>query len=192
MIADLRYPEEVIVHWQMIALIGMLVILPFFPLIKRVSYGEFEAELGEQVKETEKVVEESLPIPEDVETSDYLPEGLAQKLYDLYDISHIAALAFLRTEIEVVLREIAQEEELSYNDEVYSRHTYRTIMDKIISDDKLSKQTIAAIEDVRELANIAIHEKGVSEDEAKDILDIGITALERLYYYKQEGKPKQD
>lgn len=64
-------------------------------------------------------------------------------------------------------------------------------MNEIQSKEKLSRETIHAIEEVRNLANIAIHEKGVSEEEAHEILDLGINALERLYYYKEEGSPKE-
>lgn len=111
-ISDILIPDRIIVHWQMVALIVVLTILPFLPLIKRVSYGDLEVNLDEQVKEAEEAIEEDLPIPEGVETSEYLPEETIEKIYSLYEISHIAALAMLRTEIEVVLREIAGEEDV--------------------------------------------------------------------------------
>lgn len=185
-IGDLLWPFDVIIHWQMVALIGLLSILPFIPLIKYISYGELEVNLGEQVKEAEETIEEDLPIPEGVETSEYLPEGTAEKIFSLYDISHIAALAMLRTEIEVVLREIADGTESD------RPRGYGHLMNEIREKEKLSRETVHAIEEVRNLANVAIHEKGVSEDEAREILDLGITALERLYYYKEEGNPKED
>lgn len=184
-LADLIWPFNIIVHWEMVALIVVLTILPFIPLIKYISYGNLEVNLGEQVKDAEESIEEDLPIPEGVETSDYLPEGIVEKIFSLYDISHTAALAMLRTEIEVVLREIADEDDLD------RPRSYGRLMNEITADAKLTRETIHAIEEVRSLANIAIHEKGVTENEAREIIDLGITALERLYYYKEEGVPKE-
>jgi len=183
-VSDILKPGRIVVHWQMVALIGMLMITPFLPLIKSVSYGDLEVNLDEQVKEAEEAIEEDLPVPEGVETSDYLPEGTIEKLYSLYEVSHIAALAMLRTEIEVVLREIAGDSDTE------RPRGYGHLMNEIRSQEKLSRGTLHAIEEVRSLANVAIHEKGASEDEAREILDLGINALERLHYYKEEGIPK--
>jgi hypothetical protein len=169
----------------MVSLIGILTILPFIPLIKRVSYGDLEVGLDEQVKEAEEAIEQDLSIPEDVETSDYLPEETVGKIYDLFEISHIAALAMLRTETEVVLREIVGDGDSD------TPQSYGHLINEIRSQEKLSRRTLNAIEEVRSLANIAIHEKDVSEEEARNILNLGITALERLYYYKEEGDPKE-
>jgi hypothetical protein len=180
-LADLLFPALVVVHWQMVALIGMLVILPFVPLIKRISYGDWEVGLDEQVREAEESVEENIPVPEGIETSDYLPEDIYTTIYDLYAISHTAALAMLRTEIEVVLREIADNTDGDERTPVFHE-----MMNDIQSKEKLDRETIHTIKEVRSLANIAIHEKGISEDEASGILDLGINALERLYYYKNE------
>lgn len=181
-VADLIFPSEVILTWQLVSLIGVLVVLPFIPLIKRISYGELEAELGERVEQTEKDVEENLPVPEEVTASDYLPTEIPQRLYDLFEISHVAALAMLRTEIETVLKEIAGD--------IDEPATMGQVMRQIEAEGELSPRTVAAIREVQHLANEAIHTGQVPVDEANEILDIGIDALERLYYYKEEGEPR--
>lgn len=183
-ILDLIYPDRVRVHWQMVALIGILSALPFVPLIKRVSYGELEVGLGKQVKEAEETVEEDMPVPDGIKTSEYLPDEIPQKIHDLYDISHIAAVAMLRTEFEVALRDIADTEDQDHP------ILFGDMIGKLKYNDKLSQETVNAIMDVKLLTDKAIHEKNLTPREARDIIDVGISALERIYYYKSEGEIK--
>lgn len=186
-IMDIVWPDRIRIHWQMVVLIGMLGALPFVPLIKRVSYGELEVGLSEEAKKTQETVEREIPVPEGIETSEYLPDDIPEKIYDLYETSPIAAVAMLRTELEVVLREIADEEDFQRD----THASFYQLVEHLKRRDILDTDTINALADVRVLANKAVHEKNLTALEAQDIISVGLNALERLYYYKAEGELKE-
>lgn len=52
-ILALRYPDSVQIDWQIVALIVLLLLVPFLPFISRVRYGEIEAELDTPSREEE-------------------------------------------------------------------------------------------------------------------------------------------
>jgi len=52
-ILALVYPDRVQVDWPIVALIVLLLLVPFLPFISRVRYGEIEAELDTPSREEE-------------------------------------------------------------------------------------------------------------------------------------------
>ncbi|GAA0193776.1 DUF4145 domain-containing protein [Halobaculum roseum] len=181
---ELVFPDTLALSWQLVALLGMVVILPYIPFIQRISYGDWEAELGREIVETEESVEEGIPVPDDVEIGEHVPEGIVEKIYAVHSESHIAALALLRTELEDVLRDVIGHSNLNLNRPM----SLGQLTKKANNAQYIDNNTVAAVDDVRGLANKAIHEKNVPRDEANKILEIGVDALGRLYYLKSQSE----
>lgn len=176
---DLILPKGIILTWQLIALILLLVVIPFVPLIKRVSYGEWEAELETLVRSAEDTVEPA-DVTEEESDIEVRADNLEAMLERQLEEDSKVALAKLRIELEEVLRELARNRGFEPEEDYIPFHyalefvqSYDGVIDQDLYDDILR---------VREVANEAIHGGEIDESTARRIIRVGIRVLERLYY----------
>lgn len=57
-VSDILFPDLVVVTWQLVALIIILIAIPYVPLIKKVRYGDWEAELESLLVRAERTIDE--------------------------------------------------------------------------------------------------------------------------------------
>lgn len=153
-----------------VLLLIILLLLPYFGLIKKIKYGDFEAEITHQeVSDMEKRVEQIEP-KKPTSDHDYILE-LAKSDIQL-------ALAKIRIEME---------KRLDFLNEIYipkdEKKPYQTLREivwaltyKGIIDDKLAH----AIQDALSITNRAIHGESISEKDAYKLADSANKLLAEL------------
>lgn len=178
-IFDLLFPNLVVITWQLIALIGLLVVIPYIPLIKKISYGEWEAEIETLVKSAEKTVEAAEVSEEDEDIEDRAA-NLEQMLQRQLEEDPKVALAKLRIELENVLKEFALQRGLEQNRDFIRFHEVLEFLRQ--NAEVMDRDLYGDIRRVRDVANEAIHGGEIDTATARRIVQVGLRVLERIYY----------
>ncbi|MBC9985163.1 hypothetical protein E4P24_02090 [Haloferax sp. AS1] len=178
---DLLIPERIDVHWQMVALIGILALVPFVPLIESINVKDMGITFRKRVKNTKYNVEKAFDFPEDADITDYLSESMFNQYVYQSRISPLDSLPVLRNEIERILRKIVgdyfTQDDVSFDDLIVA----------LRKETLFPRDGIRALQEVNKLTKIAIQEQDeLSEREISRVRELGITTLARLnYYYEQ-------
>ncbi len=169
-------------------LILLLGTVMFVPNIKRIKWGDFEAEINpDQIKEIEKKMESLPEIKKERETlKQVYTDTISEEIHSILKTDHILALAKLRMELEKILGKIVY----LHSPENKNKGLLRFIMlleDRCI----LNRSYISPLKDIVSICNRAIHGGEVRKDLAYSIIDIGLDLLKRLYeeYEKSTVKP---
>jgi len=161
-----------------ILLLVVMLLSPFVAAIKKIKFGDFEAEIDideiRKIKsETEKILNESQEDreerPEIYATSDAIKE--------LAESDPVIALAKIRIELEKVLGQIAR-----FNSVKVSGFALGTLVNKLTNQEIVSHDVGKALREVIALCNRAIHGETISEEGARTIVDVGVELLEELYW----------
>jgi hypothetical protein len=172
-----------------ILLLSIIGLVPLFELIRKIKFGDFEAEIApsEVAKTSAKVQKDSGP-----ETSPNIEENAAdQYILELVQTDPSLALAKLRMDIEKVLQSLhsfAVKEKAPPR--IYS-------IGKLLQD--LKNREIIPIEissnlsDVLSLANRAIHGESIRKSDAIELVKTGLTILDELWAIHKDlvVKPKE-
>lgn len=158
-------------------LLALLLLVPFSSSLKKIKFGDFEAEIEpEEVKKIEKEVkkiekEESREVSRD-------KSNIIDEMYSILENDHILALAKLRMELEKILNKIASTKEKKIN----TKKSQFVQLRFIEKNNLLDKKYIAPIKDVLAICNRAIHGEDVSRDTAENIVEIGSNLISQLQY----------
>lgn len=172
-------PSIISLTWQTVALIVLVIIVPYVPLIKRISYGDWEAELETLVRSAEESVEKSNVARSNPGVGSRA-DNLETILNNQLEEDPKLALAKLRMEIEEVLKRFAEDRGYQASRE-YVR--FWNVVDFLVeNEDVMDRDLYTDIRNVREVANEAIHGGEVSQTTAKRIVRLGLRVLERIYY----------
>ena len=172
-------PNLVELTWQVVALILLVSAIPYIPLIKRISYGEWDAELETLVQSAEATVEGVEKVDEDSDAEERRT-NLEWALNRQLEEDPKMALAKLRMELENVLGKFAVQHGYNRNSEYVQFFEVADFLHdnaKVMDDDLYQD-----IHQVRKVANEAIHGGEVSRKTAQRIISIGLRVLERIYY----------
>lgn len=163
-----------------IILLLIIAISPFISAIKRIRYGEFEAEINP--KEIEKIKKE---ISEHVNANDrneQPPEVVNQirAIKELVDSDPILALAKLRIEMEKALNRLfrmtglknEQKRPISAGKMAYS----------LAAAEILNKNVALSVREVISICNRALHGEDIRIQDAKSVLDVGTSLLSELVF----------
>lgn len=174
-IVDLAYAQADVITLPIVALILVLLILPYVQYIQRLRWGPFEAELGQQIAEVQESVRR-LPDEESPETTDR-QEIVAQHLYNILEDDPKVAVAALWIELEETLRNV-----LSQDDE-NKTVSFSVLLKEIDKSNIISEDMESNIRSIRELRNKALHGGEITRKDAEQIIEIGLEVLSRLYKY---------
>jgi len=158
-------------------LLALLLLTPFSSSLKKIKFGDFEAEIEpEEVKKIEKEVkkiekEESREVSRD-------KSNVIEEMYSILENDHILALAKLRMELEKILNKIAFTKDKKSN----AKRGQFAQLRYIEKNSLLDKKYIAPIKDVLSISNRAIHGEDVSKNTAENIIEIGSNLLNQLQY----------
>ncbi|MFA7170897.1 MAG: hypothetical protein WC180_02805 [Candidatus Paceibacterota bacterium] len=155
-----------------IMLVIILILLPYASLIKKIKFGDFEAEITqEEINSIKKKVDE---IPKN-EKEKTVPE-IVDQLNELVEYDPGLALAKARIEIErkiIMLADIYLDgRKKTYN----LRGMVRSLKEKNIIDHNLG----AALEDVIVVANRTIHGEDISKQNAVKLVNIAGKIIQAL------------
>lgn len=160
-----------------VLLLLILILLPYLHLIRKIKYGDFEAEI--KPEEVKKIEGKATKIPEkkqedtlDFGKTDYL-ESLAQRDPEL-------ALAKVRIEIEKRLRSLG--EIYLPKSKVLFHLGIRNILAALKKNKIIDSPLASVLEDVISVANRAIHGETVSKRSACKLIEISNKIIVRLDY----------
>lgn len=164
-----------------ILLLIIILISPFVTTIKKIKYGDFEAEIDS--KEIQK-------IKSDVESINLQPaeEESRPEIYIATDAIRelavsdpVIALAKIRIELEKVLGRLARVTSIDIKKAPLGK-----LVNILINHEVISQQVGKSLSEVISICNRAIHGEYISEENTNTIVEIGIELIEDLYWDIQE------
>jgi len=164
-----------------ILLIILLLLVPFMSSLKKIRWGEFEAEIEpSEVKKVEKTIK-SLPEPEKEKGIVYETKKIEDGIHLALESDYILALAKLRIELEKLLNKILALGKKQYRNKLGVGQIVRILEKENIID----KSYIGPIKKVVDLCSRAIHGEEIREKDAHSIIELGLSLLDKLYsiYY---------
>ena len=173
-----------------ILLVVLLLLAPFASSLRKIKWGDLEAEIEpSEVKEVQEEIKQ-LPKPEKEESHYGEVNYVSNEINSILESDHILALAKLRMELERLLNRI-----LILNKKEYPK---RAGIDHIImileKENLISRFYINPIREVVRLCNRAIHGEEVRKKDAFTIVEMGLDLFEDLYseYYSLAIKPVKE
>lgn len=170
-----------------ILLLVLLIIAPLSKSLKKIKWGDFEAEI--EPAEVKKLESEVKQLSEDVSQKPPEIESIIQGILSVLEQDHILAMAKLRIELEKVLSKILFAIGKSNKSQIGLSSMLRTLE----KSDSFDNKFIPPIRDVVAIGNRAIHGEEVSKETARNIANIGVDLLQRLYgeLYELVIKPSE-
>jgi len=165
-----------------ILLLIIILISPFIASVKKIKYGDFEAEIDP--KEVQKIKTEADKNDElkksDEETR---PEIYAatESIRDLASSDPVIALAKVRIELEKVLNRLARIAGIEIK-----RPALGMLVKTLSNHEIISTGVGKSLTEVISICNRAIHGETISEDSANTIVSLGIDLLEEIYWAVQD------
>lgn len=159
-----------------LALLGLLLVIPHLELIRKIKFGEFEAEIGRA--EVEKVqAKAATDLPPTLIGAISNSEA---RVIALLDEDPRLALAKVRIDIEEALKQLYATGPDAEPD--WKRLSLGRLVDNLVKREVLSPSVASALRDVIALANRAVHGERVDPDAAKQLAVLGT----RLVYEVQQ------
>ncbi|MCU8061702.1 DUF4145 domain-containing protein [Shewanella sp. SM55] len=159
-----------------IILLIVALLSPFITSIKKIKYGEFEAEIDP--KEVEKIktdIENNSTAKSTEEEFESEVDETSNAIRELAKSDPIIALAKIRIELEKVLNRIARSTEIDVH-----RLSLGSIVKALSNHEIISAQTGKSLSQVINICNRAIHGETISEESAETIVELGIKLLEEI------------
>jgi hypothetical protein len=172
-----------------LALVGILFVVPFLESVKKIRFGQFEAEIAP--KEIAAVVTKA---SSDLPASQ--PEGATENLkpspiLDLVRQDPQMGLAKLRIDIEHALRALHK---IGTSGGASKRiPSLSRIVNDLERSGNLSRDVAASLKDVLSIANRAVHGEFVTPESAEMLSSLGVRLLEELWdiYKSKVAEPLQ-
>ena len=177
--------KKITVDNTSIILLLVIFLSPFISAIKKIKFGDFEAEIDpKEVQRIKEDVETKLPETEQPQEKTPEIENTVSSIVQLVDSDPVIALAKLRIELEKIItklygriqKESDQKRPFSLGKMVYQ-----------LTNQELLPQGISGpIREVIAICNRAVHGEEIRERDAKAIVDIGTSLLQSLYLHSRE------
>ncbi|MFH5802187.1 DUF4145 domain-containing protein [Haladaptatus sp. CMAA 1911] len=179
LIGDIIFPSAFELTFIHVALIGVLLILPYVQYIQRVKWGPFEAELDRQIEETRQSVATLSATANDAASRTgqtvERQNRVKNQLLTYADDDPKVAVSTLWIELEDALRALIQENQNS------NPRNFQELFKILHEDEDIPKELLNAIHQIRDLRNEALHGGEISKKDAYNIIDIGTQVLAYLY-----------
>lgn len=163
----------------------ILLLIPFSGSLKKIKFGDFEAEIGrEEVKKLESEVKD---LPEEETPAPYEINETIDHIYTVLEDDHVLALAKIRIEFEKIIFKLFTISGENDDQKITLSAAIRLLAKKEV----INQQIVAPLKDVIAICNRAIHGEEVSKQTAESIIDIGIDLLKKLHrsYYETISNP---
>lgn len=171
--------KAIVVDNISLILLAIVLVCPFIAAIKKVKYGEFEAEIEpEEVKRVTQQAEKSLPSPQPTPVAPQISETKAA-IMSLAQTDPVVALAKLRIEIESRLRRLYQRTNIGGQAAKWPG-SLTSIIRELIKREVLGDEFGVALSNVVSISNRAIHGEDIRDVDARQIINTGADLLEFL------------
>lgn len=174
----------VLVDGTTILLMVLVLLTPFASHIKKIKWGDFEAELEKDIKKLEEKIEEVKPGQEISKRTD----NLASELNELAEKDSVLAFAKLRIEIEVRLKRLFTFSERE------TRYGIRTMVQTLATTGVIDNRVRNMILEITSILNRVVHGEVSTETKIDTVLDIGIKIIDELdnIFYEKIIKPTSE
>jgi len=172
--------QEVTVDSTALTLLIIILISPFIPSIKKIKFGDFEAEINpKEVQRVKEEVDAQLSSVEEVNIEVSKNLKTLEKIKTLSKEDPVLALAKLRIEIEKVIARL----HASINMGSHIRRTPSLIrmIVELSHNELLSMKFSDSLREVISICNRAIHGEEIRKQDAETIINTGIDLLHFLY-----------
>jgi hypothetical protein len=175
------------------SIILLLVVLlsPFISAIKKIKYGDFEAEIDP--KEVQKLKEEVAADITDSNAHKERPSSEAASVMMLVESDPILALAKLRIELEQTLTNLTR---ITIGARPAGRVTWplplNVLVNALAASGTIPQDIADSCREVISLCSRAIHGEDIRRQDARSVADVGSSLLTRLSSYVEEllsGRP---
>lgn len=161
-----------------ILLLVVMLISPFIAAIKKIKFGDFEAEIDiDEIRKIKSEAENTLS--QNQEEREDQPEiyATSSAIKELADTDPVIALAKIRIELEKVLGQLAR-----FNSIKISGFSLGALVNNLTNQEIVSRDLGKALREVIAVCNRAIHGESITEEGARTIVDVGVELLEELYW----------
>lgn len=156
-----------------VLLLAMLILSPYLSLIKKIKFGDFEAEISnDEVKNIEKQVQK---IPNS-QHSDVM-SNKTEELIEIAESDHVLALAKVRIEIERRVRFLG---EIYLKNKPAGFFNLSKIIRELLSEGFLENPLATLLNNIISVGNRAIHGELVSKESAMNLVESSIRAISEL------------
>ena len=177
--------KKITVDNTSIILLFVIFLSPFISAIKKVKFGDFEAEIDP--KEVQRIKEDvETKLPEIEQPQEKTPEiaNTVSSIVELVDSDPVIALAKLRIELEKVITKLYRRISKEY--EQKRPFSLGRMVYQLANQELLPQGISGPIREVIAICNRAVHGEEIRERDAKAIVDIGTSLLENLYWHSRE------
>jgi len=172
------HPTWLNVDSTSILLLAIMLLSPFVAAVKKIKFGDFEAEIDiDEIRKIKSEAEKTLI--ENQEDREERPEiyATSDAIKALAVSDPVIALAKIRIELEKVLGQLAR-----FNSIKVSGSALGSLVNKLTNQEVVSHDLGKALREVIAICNRAIHGENISEEGAQTIVDVGVELLEELYW----------
>jgi hypothetical protein len=165
-----------------IFLLIVMLISPFVATVKKLKFGDFEAEIDpEEVERVKKDAEVSLAqSPAHQGVAPEVSQAVAN-IRSIAQSDHVLALAKLRIEIEKVLRKTAESLNVTAPAHVTKPLSLGALLHMLATHEVIPPELASPLRTVIAICNRAIHGEVIKETDAHQIVETGTNLLESLY-----------
>lgn len=157
-----------------ILLVVLLFVVPLSGSLKKIKFGDFEAEI--QPEEVKKIETEVRDLPQDDTVLPYEIDDIVENIFSTLENDHVLALAKLRIELEKIIFKIIFTQEKEFH-----KKTLYLAIRYLYSHEIIDKQIIVPIKEVVSICNRAIHGENIKKNVAESIVNIGVDLLKKLH-----------
>lgn len=158
-----------------ILLMALVLITPFASHIKKIKWGDFEAELDQDIQKLQEQAQE-IDVKEVEPEVSLRTEVIAKELRELAQKDKVLALAKLRIEIEMRLKKLFTFKE-------NSSAGIRTMTQTLAATGVISNKLRNLISDITSILNRVVHGEDIpTEANIDKVLEVGIEIINELDY----------
>lgn len=167
-----------------ILLLLIMLISPFVAAIKKIKFGEFEAEIDpKEIQRIKTEAEKNIDFSPQESNKQPVANKTAEAINEIAASDTVLALAKIRIEIEKILQQIAKTSSIET-----TRLTLGALVKKLSTQEIITIGVASALLEVVAICNRAIHGEAISEDSANTIIGLGVELIEDLQWlYKQQA-----
>lgn len=164
-----------------IVLLILILISPFITSIKKLKYGEFEAEINsEEIQKIKNEVETIIEDKIDSENISLIYKEI-ESIIELSNSDKIMALAKIRIELEKLLIRFYSSITLDAKRLPLSKHVV-----ELVNLGAISKKIGKSLNEVISICNRAIHGEYINENDSDIIITLGIDLIEEIHWLIKE------
>jgi hypothetical protein len=161
-----------------IMLLAIMLISPFIAAVRKIKFGDFEAEIDPKEVQKIKANAEKNIEPKTIEEESQ-PEiySATDAIRKLADSDPVIALAKIRIELEKVLSRLAGLSSMEMKG-----ISLGALVNKLSNEEVISSHVGKSLREVTSICNRAIHGESIADKDAYTIIEIGCELLEGLFW----------